>query len=222
MTVSRPRRTGCSKADEQGPVAPNRKADPAKARLASIIRHPFVVNPRLPELSPHTSRDTQPGLFFQDPLDPLRSIEQSTQPLHLRRDAPANCMAPNLPNRSGRTGSLAARQSRIWTSRHGTSSRPEPSYDDELLLHLVGRARESERPWDQFFADAAIEAIVVNYDELDFNFEAIIKRVAEQPDIRELTSTTPPLQREATDLNQSWAERFRRNHPGPVAMLSSD
>jgi LPS sulfotransferase NodH len=102
-------------------------------------------------------------------------------------------------------------QTRQWRTQD--VRRGEPSYDASLIAGLIELIGWETHGWRAWFDAQRVEPLVVTYEELLADRAAAVCRIAEAagvalPDVVPL-HPYPGRERQADELNEDWARRYR-------------
>ncbi|MBV9714189.1 MAG: hypothetical protein JOZ64_02330, partial [Solirubrobacterales bacterium] len=85
-----------------------------------------------------------------------------------------------------------------------------PAYSFAAIDHLVRQLQDHEDAWTDWFERSGIDALEVNYDELDATPRVAAARVLRALGLPTSDLPEPPLARQRDELSAGWAERYRR------------
>ena len=85
-----------------------------------------------------------------------------------------------------------------------------PVYSFTAIDHLVRQLQDHEDAWTDWFERSGIDALEVNYDELDATPRVAAARVLRALGLPTSDLPEPPLARQRDELSAGWAERYRR------------
>lgn len=114
------------------------------------------------------------------------------------------------PDRIAQAVSLViAQQTSAWISFQ--TARQQPVYDAQAIAAALAGIEFQLGCWEQFFATRGTEPLVIVYDDLVADPAGTVCRVLNHCGLPAAAASHDPLipQRQASPLNEAWAERFR-------------
>jgi LPS sulfotransferase NodH len=87
-----------------------------------------------------------------------------------------------------------------------------PAYSFAAIDHLVRRLELDEADWIRWFRTAGVEPFAIEYSDLAGDYAVVTRAVLEFLGVPAAggSDEPPPLRRQADQISESWAERYRR------------
>lgn len=98
-------------------------------------------------------------------------------------------------------------QTRAWSAQDGPEA--HPVYDARGVAHLEAQLREEDAAWADWFAAHGIEPFRVCYEDFVATYEATLRGALDFLGIGAAEIPPPPLERQADERSERWAERYR-------------
>jgi LPS sulfotransferase NodH len=113
-----------------------------------------------------------------------------------------------------------AMQTGIWKVAGSAQPIGEPHYDAQLIARCLRDGEREEAIWTQFFENAAVEPLTVEYERLCESYSNTLRRVLEfvgaDAALGELVAP-PRTIRQGDEISDDWYARFRAEAAEPVS-----
>ena len=104
-----------------------------------------------------------------------------------------------------------ASQTRQW--RASQVAVAEARFDDRLLTDTLAWFGSEERMWDDHFARTGEPHLVVEYSELDHDYEHTMRRILDHVGLSHLPVPPPQVARQRDATTDEWIARYMELHP---------
>ncbi len=112
---------------------------------------------------------------------------------------------------------VKATQTGLWhaapdgTELERLSAPREPRYDADAIARQLARATAQDEEWQAWFAEEAIEPLLVGYEALSADPGGVLDRILRRLEVDSPAAAAlrPPVAKLADATNRAWAERFR-------------
>jgi trehalose 2-sulfotransferase len=113
-----------------------------------------------------------------------------------------------------------AMQTGLWKIAGTAQATGEPHYDAQLISRCLRDGEREEAIWTQFFEDAAVEPLRVEYERLCENYSDTSQRVLEfigAGSVSNQLIAAPRTIRQRDELSDDWYARYRADAAEPVS-----
>jgi trehalose 2-sulfotransferase len=105
-----------------------------------------------------------------------------------------------------------ATQTEQWTSEHALPTDP-PVYDADQIRGMIDWIEREEAAWERWFASIRAPVCAIVYEEfveaVEPTLMAVLRFLGVEPG-PDFVAPAPTIQRQADELNDKWAARYRR------------
>lgn len=106
---------------------------------------------------------------------------------------------------------LRASQTRRW--RAGGTATSDEVFDDAGITERLRWMVAAERAWDEYFAVTGEVPLLVDYSDLDTDYDRTMRRVLDHLGYESTPVPPPQLERQRDAVTDEWIERYRSLHP---------
>lgn len=100
-------------------------------------------------------------------------------------------------------------QTQVWRGHAEPEVDARAEYHADGIAHLHAILEDQEQQWANWFADAGLEPLEVDYHELAADTTGQVARVLEALGLDPSLAPPPALQRQSNDRSNDWIERYR-------------
>ena len=116
-----------------------------------------------------------------------------------------------------------ADQTGIYNSIWPLPPRREPAFDPRMIDDRLERILRDEYRWDRFFSDHGIQPLTLFYENFMGDFGRAVREVLDYLEIehpKDVSMGPPPLEKQSSDVNDEWVERYLKWKRPPKRRLS--
>lgn len=84
-----------------------------------------------------------------------------------------------------------------------------PIYDFSQLRKFVGYLERDNESWDSYLRSQASHALEITYEQLIADYQGNVRRALDHIGAFGCDVPTPPIQKQADEINEDWVERFQ-------------
>lgn len=106
---------------------------------------------------------------------------------------------------------VRAEQNQQWTLHH--QRRGADVFDEYRITEMLHWIEENERGWDDYFASTGAPHLLIDYRELDEEYESTVRRIFDHVGFGGRPVPPPQLERQRDAVTDEWIERYRSLHP---------